>query len=45
MSDEEVGQQVVVLNTAVQLHQEEAERKHNHTVSLRERERGEGSVI
>lgn len=28
VSDEEVGEQVVILNTAVQLHQEEAERKH-----------------
>lgn len=28
VSDEEVGQQVVVLNTSIQLHQEEAEMKH-----------------
>lgn len=28
MSDEEVGQQVVILNTTIQLHQEETERKH-----------------
>lgn len=33
MSDEEVRQQVVILNTTLQLHQEETERK--HTVSLR----------
>lgn len=34
MSDEEVGEQIVILNTALQLHQEETETE-THTVNLK----------
>lgn len=41
MSDEEVRQQVVILNTTLQLHQEETERKHTESLRQCEGERQE----